>query len=759
MNSSIRQGALYSAVILMATVVVLPLTSCSKTTSEIRSGVISSDTPWYDAEYITYADEIVGESDGIIPVTITPDYRVFFQSYDENYNELRRVIAVNTESDDTYVIDCPDYIDEVNCRIDFSTCFVDGDDVYIALIINNQSGCENRIYRYDKSTDSFTDEITVNFDEQYENPIIVKAYKRRDLLYIEYNYLEGVYYRYGIKVIGVNGEQYFETVFNDILTDWIVEEDGEIIARIRETDGNDISDSFLSINPTDGVFTQLDISTEDIVEHCNGILMDDGCIYSNNLNMSINKFDLRSGETSRAIDLNYCDANLCDLMYSTILYCDEDHLIMVETVTGINRPSKFNSLIEIDHVDDNPHAGKTVLYAAPYDSIGYVEAEAVREFNYSSDDFYICITMDYSVLSVQLPYAYNEEEIITRYRLDDVVIRRLKDDICTGRGPDILLNYGQFFELNKNAYLHEINNFMDSDQGIDRYDYYDNIFRAFETDGNLYQVPLSVFVTGIYTPADNRPEDCVGFTYEEYEDFVSEYCNGNDPIDISFTRKNAFDLLFSYNNKLFFDADGHLNLSGEAFRDLLEYTNILSTEADNNSQYMTTRLVSFMGIVNDLYYMNISTSPYVLCGFPSDEDSRGAMARIIDSVAVTSCCEHSDVAWGFVKTCLSYDIQRRTMGTNPINRQAFLDYADSLIPSANQYIESMSGISNYYTSDSIVEYSEYLSSATECQRIDAQIMIILYEEIQSYFSGDKSEDEVIAIIEGRVNNMIDEQGD
>ncbi len=739
----------------------LPLFSCGKTEREVKKREIASDDSYFEAEYVTYADEVVGESDSVIPVVIDPQHRVFFQGYDEDHNELRRVIDVNTVTDETYVVDCLDYIEADNCRVDFNTCFIDDDQLYVSLCFCGETGNENKIYRYDKDTNSFADELTVSFDDKYDSPIIVKAFKNEDMIYLEFNYLEGVIYKYGLKVISIDGEQYYENVFDEVLTDWIVEEDGNIVAKLHEQNGPKVSDQFVSVDPLDGTVTSMEIPADDMAKYCTGVLMADACIYSDTVEMTITKYDLHTREYQVIMDFNCCDANINEIENSSLLFCSEEQLILVNSVTGIDRPCRLNSLIELTRLDHNPNAGKKILYAAPYDSIRYVDAEAVREFNKSSEEYYICITMDYSVLTMELPYSYNEDGLITKYRLDQAVLGQLEQDIINGDGPDILLDFGEFFELNDPLYLSGANSFIDSEQGINRDDYFDNIMRAFENDGELYQIPLSVFVTGLYIPEEDCVNGRAGFTYDEYRAFVEECCSGNDPIDHTYSRGAAFDILFSYNSSSFFDADGHIDLSNEAFYNLVDYTEGLGPDSNLNpsDQYQASRTALFMGILNDLYYMNISTIPYVLCGFPSDDNSKGPMASIIDSVAITSCCEYDDIAFEFVKTCLSYDIQKRTFGTNPINRQAYYDYANRILPLANQYIESMTGVSDYYPATVVDEYASYLSSANVCPKIDPQALVIVYEELQAFYNGDKSIDEVIGIIENRINNMVDEKSD
>lgn len=104
----------------------------------------------------------------------------------------------------------------------------------------------------------------------------------------------------------------------------------------------------------------------------------------------------------------------------------------------------------------------------------------------------------------------------------------------------------------------------------------------------------------------------------------------------------------------------------------------------------------------------------------------------------------------------SYDIQIMNVNYNPINREAMQSVANAALNYANDYIESLYGIENYNDTEVISEYLDYLSSASTCYLADDNSLIILNEELQPYYEGQKSIDEVIAVSEDRINTMMDE---
>ena len=70
-------------------------------------------------------------------------------------------------------------------------------------------------------------------------------------------------------------------------------------------------------------------------------------------------------------------------------------------------------------------------------------------------------------------------------------------DMKSGTGPDVILNCASVSGFNSDKVLVDLNPYMDGANGIDRSKYFDNIFRAFETNGKLYQLPLVVLLCGL----------------------------------------------------------------------------------------------------------------------------------------------------------------------------------------------------------------------------------------------------------------------
>ena len=99
--------------------------------------------------------------------------------------------------------------------------------------------------------------------------------------------------------------------------------------------------------------------------------------------------------------------------------------------------------------------------------------------------------------------------------------------------------------------------------------------------------------------------------------------------------------------------------------------------------------------------------------------------------------------------CLDY--------TDPVSKSALHDTAVKFIEDYNSqpdpYGYSMGPVSN----DIVDRYIDQISDAVLVPDLDSSILVIVNEEMPAYFQGDKSLDEVISILENRINLMLTER--
>lgn len=106
---------------------------------------------------------------------------------------------------------------------------------------------------------------------------------------------------------------------------------------------------------------------------------------------------------------------------------------------------------------------------------------------------------------------------------------------------------------------------------------------------------------------------------------------------------------------------------------------------------------------------------------------------------------------------MPYEVQIQNVVYNPINRSAFSYYAEDAISYAEDLIRKIYGQSTEIDSSIIDEYVGYICSANTCYMCDDYELLIMNEERQPYYLHQKEIDELIPIIEDRINTLTDEQ--
>ena len=161
-----------------------------------------------------------------------------------------------------------------------------------------------------------------------------------------------------------------------------------------------------------------------------------------------------------------------------------------------------------------------------------------------------------------------------------------------------------------------------------------------------------------------------------------------------------------------------------------------------------------------------------MVGFPS-ADGRGPAADICCFVSITQGSDCPNGAWRFIETLLSEDVQKAFceqlvdsyQSFFPINRNAFEEAGKDSVDIFNhnkelEYASWFGGsdnLGNYVNVEDLDKLKVVTESVNHIYRSDADIDIIVYEEIQPYLAGDKSLDEVIKIMNDRARTVLNER--
>jgi len=501
----------------------------------------------------------------------------------------------------------------------------------------------------------------------------------------------------------------------------------------------------------------------------------------------IKRLDFDNNEVVTVIDFNCSNINRNDVRDGQIISVDEDKAMIISTVYGdsgyFSAGSKSECVLTtIEKAEANPNAGKTVLKLCDIYGVSGQISEAIHDFNEQSEDYFIIIDTSYDY-SDQVTDLYMQAESGDDYMAIDMqgkaeLSDQLSIDMMNGEGPDILLGAFQCSQLNNDDYLTDLSSYLE-EYGSDAF--FDNVIEASKTDDHLYQMPLSFSISGIVTDKDNVEDGQIGFTYNEYLDFVDDVCNGDQPVAMG---KNMFFVTCMEAMDDAFYNDGNVDFTCDEFSDLADFCDTYINDTAPEAFYSSSAGAIFYGdeyedpqaTYKEIGGFNEYIDPYGECsarsavlGLPSGE-RRGPQISVADSAAVSASSASPEGCWEFITFLLDYDNQMDyTNYQIPVNQEAFEAGARESVDACNEmHTGGAVSISGFAMNDGelyeeidysvIDDFEDIIASCSHTQRADQAVSVIVSEEMPAFFEGQKSLDEVVDILQDRVQTVLDERG-
>lgn len=733
--------------------IVVLISSCGKMPQyTIKTPKQVTDTAsYYEGQLVVLADEYKQNKEysysSVKPQYISDDYIAV------------AVYASGFSSDGTSIllslIELYDYSGKLIKRIDLneleegrqyiSEC-MGKDERGISIILSDDSS--SIISKYILNVDT----LEINKEQEFSKTSFMpgvspkKVFDTGDGYFVLYDWLDGNNYKTNIAKISD-----FEIVY-----DIRIECNGSVInADLNEEHliYQEEMGAYYSLDLASGKSTKIEMTDEQL-----SLYKSSGTVYGNKIitktGTEIRQYDIDDNKETVIQDLNYTDYNLYSLCDGWLTYISSEKTVILDLSASGNEVGGRCKLIVLQKAKTNPHIGKKIIEIAPIWGMYPIIGESQRIFNLTNNDYFAYVSTRYDIEHFELPDYYQTNSSLT----DTVtlVTNQLAVDIRNGIGPDIVIGLGDTTQLNAEEFLIDLYPYIDGKEGIKRADYFENALDAFATAGKLYQIPLTMNVLGIVTDKNNVPIGKKGFTFEEYQEFISSKCSGFDPISIGNNREQYFRFLFC-SMKDSFVAQDSIKIDTNEFRALAEYSkNNISEEAYTSSQdNLETKWV----ILNDIYYDLINTVDFTsevdIYGAPSF-DGRGPMISVFNTIAITSCSSDIDAAWAFLRTAIGYEAQKTLTNANPINRLAFADYAKVAVKEANKTFKKMY-ISKELNEKDIERYIQMLEKAEYSTSYDMQIYQVIIEELEPYYKDEKSINSTIEIIENRCQTIINER--
>ena len=800
-----KKSARLMAAFLTLALTVPGIAACSKENSS--SGEVFTDEPWYNTTEVAigtefdysrcrqpsfdykgkYGDNLVFRVTGYLPL---PEEELSFkEGLDYRIDDLR---VYDLSGNLVSMVDCIDllralpddvdggYIESINIEDDGCSVEVTGfisdpgtDYTYISTIDLGSGETGELVETEAAAQDSYI--ARLEQDGGFREDMSEACGRQIDPFWFNDN---GYSYVFEIKdadgsITELDFRQLYPTV-NIIYANYFLEIGEDEALLIAGCEGG--TTKFFEINFADGSVT--DVSDQmgfltgktdflTTIEGYGTVVRDINGIYT---------IDYAARTLNPAFLYSYANINMYELNYMTPISIEEDVTLFAGTKYNISPFDNPQTVLYIfEKADSNPNAGKTILEVASADDYSYGLCDAVCRFNDTNSECYIKLNTSYNVddavsnMSGESGDEAGDQDIAATELGNQLAI-----DIMSGTGPDIIVNGEEFVMLNNDNYLLDMTEYVNTTFTSDRY--FTNFFEAASDDGKLYHVPVTCSAMGIATDRSNVEPGQVGFTYEQYEQFVYDTCNGSDPI----TGGRMYFFINSLNSMTdLLIIDGVVDYDCEAFRTLAEYTSEFVNEplvSDDEDDYVfvdeTTLAAKFVTINGvQSYFDSVLNGDKVLLGMPS-YDGRGPVLVGSDSVAISAMTSAPDACKEFVSILLGNEVQA-DMGFHngiPVNREAFVSACNMLIDYQHHMLSEMSnymseadirsyGMNPNQMDESVIgDFESFVEGLAGWYDNDASINAIIREEMPAYFEGQKSLDQVIPVLEERIQTFLDERG-
>ena len=493
--------------------------------------------------------------------------------------------------------------------------------------------------------------------------------------------------------------------------------------------------------------------------------------------------DTNAGE--KLLSWSASDINKDEMMFFTFL--EDGRVVAMTRSWGMNGGEVKNELAVLTETDASALKDKTILtYATQY--LGYDERNKIIDFNKKSTKYRIEIK-DYSEFNTTEDYQAG--------------LTKLNTEIAAGNVPDILNVSGlPLQQFGAKGLLEDLWPFIEKDPDLGRDAIMENVFKAAEQDGKLYQI-FSTFSVRTVVGATKVVGDRMSWTLDDLQAALATMPEGCTIFGEGDTKAGMLSTVLALNMDGFVDwTTGKCSFDSEGFISLLEFCNSFPLEydwnsvdwdeyEDDNTRVMNGKQMLLQSYLYDLgdslqLYEAVFNGDYSFIGFPREDGGVGSSFSLGTGIAMSSTCKDKEGAWSFMREYLMpqyADADNNSMigmynfSTNKADFEKMVEQAMKkeyqLDDDGNQVLDENGqpievpkytyGFNNmtvevYATTQE--QYDQFMALYNAIGSVytyDENIYKIVSEVAGGYFNGDKNVQDTAKQIQDRVTLYINEQ--
>lgn len=399
----------------------------------------------------------------------------------------------------------------------------------------------------------------------------------------------------------------------------------------------------------------------------------------------------------------------------------------------------------------------TTLTLASY---GNRNLPVISAFNESQNQYYVELV------------DYSQDGSVSR----SAARTRLNAELASGEGPDLLYLWNLQMDVavyGSKGFLVDLYPYIDQDDKVSREDLVESLLQAYEVDGHLYGA-ISGFSVITMFGSNSELEQIDDWSFQALKDLAAETGGARKLFSTPQSKMGFLESIFTLSlNDLVNLETNTAKFDEQYYKELLEFCN----ELDESPDYASTQesAVLSLYVLNSFlelqYYKSIYSNDITFIGFPTTTGTGHCFTNITDQFAINANSTHKDGAWEFIKLLLSEEYQDalygNTMGLgfptnrNSLNRLAAISTGQWQPDDADTTIIFQGAMPDYtYRPATEAEVTQMLDLIDQTEKISyaqSDILDIVEEEALTFFSGEKSVEEIQAITQKRVNVYLSEQ--
>lgn len=369
----------------------------------------------------------------------------------------------------------------------------------------------------------------------------------------------------------------------------------------------------------------------------------------------------------------------------------------------------------------------------------------------------------------------------------DTAITKFDSDIVSGNCPDII-DFSQMgaslYKYVKKGVLQEISSYIENDSEISETDFLPGIIDGYKIDGKLYTFPQYFAIEG-FVGATKTVGKNINWTLEEFISLAESLPEDTEIIE-NITRDSLLGMLCTYNLDEYVDwSTGKCSFDNGKFIKVLEFCKKYKSSDDyyenydyNEIESEVTNIRNGKILLRNCYLNNFEE--YMVSkviygedinfkGYPSSRGNGISVSSVSPMLAISSNSDNKDAAWEFIR---QYYLPENSKTDNNKGFPSRLNELENVFNEMTQTHYDDEGKENnvmtscgfndieldvpYPDEDDIEAIKQIFNSIDTVSFSDNLISEIISDEAEAFFSGQKTVQEVIDVIQSRVSLYVKE---